>query len=81
LLANSSEFQARVQAQNDELRELIDLALKHGHLNDGFSVEWIFHLFEGVLWAGYQATQSGACSPVQAAELAFSSFKNGVCHR
>ena len=81
LLANNSEFQARSQMQNDELRELIELALKHGFLNDAFSVEWILHLFDGLLWAGYQATQSGICSPAQAAEFAFYSFKNGVCHR
>jgi AcrR family transcriptional regulator len=80
-LSNNSEFQARSQTQNDELRDLINLAMKHGLLNDTFSVEWIFHLFEGLLWAGYQATQSGICSSAQAAELAFHSFINGVGQR
>lgn len=80
LLSNNSKFQIRLQAQNDELRDLINQALKQGLLNDKFSAAWIFHLFEGVLWAGYQALETGLCSPTQAAELAFSSFKSGVCH-
>lgn len=81
LLIDNGEFQARAEKQNDELRDLIKIASTQGFIDKKFSVDWIFHLFEGLLWTGYQATQSGIYDSAQAAELAFYSFKNGVCQR
>ncbi|WP_371195954.1 TetR/AcrR family transcriptional regulator [Glaciecola sp. SC05] len=78
VLVHSKKFQFRMKKQDDELRSLISLALDQGRLNNSYSVEWIFCYFEGLIWAGYKAIQSGEYTSKQAAELAFGSFKNGV---
>ncbi|KPH64652.1 hypothetical protein AMS58_10905 [Pseudoalteromonas porphyrae] len=78
VLIDDADFQARSKQQNDEMRELISLVIKHKKISDNFSVSWVFHLFEGLLWVGYQAIHSGEHSPESASNLAYATFLNGV---
>jgi AcrR family transcriptional regulator len=77
-LKNSPNLQSRMEAQNDELRDLLTLTLKQGFISNKYSVEWVFCFFEGLLWAGYQAVRSGFFDSEQASALAFNAFKHGV---
>ena len=80
-LTSSEKLQTRMRAQDDELRDLISLNLKHGFICDTYSVDWVFFFFEGLLWAGYQAIRSGHCDSAQAAALAFQTFNHGVSYK
>jgi AcrR family transcriptional regulator len=77
-LKSNDELQLKMQQQDNEIRDLIDLAVNQGLICDKYTVDWVFYFFEGLLWAAYKTSQLGSHSSAKAADLAFSSFKNGV---
>lgn len=78
MFQESEKLQLRIQEQDNEIRELIRLAKDEGLLSKHFSVDWVFYFFEGLLYAGYKTSHLDNYSSVQAAHLAFLSFKSGV---
>ncbi|GAA6136872.1 TetR/AcrR family transcriptional regulator [Arenicella sp. 4NH20-0111] len=74
----SSDIQKESQRQLEEMKSVIDLAKKEGGLNSALPSPWICETFDALLYAAWEMVRTEQLTTLQASELAWGTFMNGV---
>ena len=77
-IESDSEIAQQFREADDATRAMVEAAQGEGLFDSAVSAHWITHVYNALLFAGWESVKQGETTPQQAADLAWRSLTSGL---
>ncbi len=77
-IENDAEIAEQFRQADDATREMVEAAKTEGLFDASVSSDWITHVYNALLYAGWESVKQGETTAQQAADLAWRSLTTGL---